>query len=123
MDPTRRWSHRFSNIFEKSDNVMVCPLFDFQDSRDRKSRAFPNFGSVLLWNLPELRHRLTGEHLDFEPDLELTVIRPDLAHLRPGITIDHRRNIKGTDLREKCFLLTRRLYCALFSAHCSQAKK
>src|SRR6266699_6643083 len=103
MDPAGCWTHRFSNIFEKSDNVMVRSLFDFQDLRNRKPRPLPNFGSVLLWNLAELRHRLAGEHFNLQPDLELALIRPDLAHLWPGITVDHCSKIKATDLREKCF--------------------
>jgi hypothetical protein len=40
--------------------------------------------------------------------LKLALVRPDFAHLWPGITIDHPRNIKAARAREKRFVsLTR----------------
>src|SRR5207248_11675072 len=55
-------------------------------------------------NLAKLRHRLTGENLNLQPNLKLTFVRPDFAHLRPGMTIDHCGNIKAACLREKPFV-------------------
>src|SRR5437667_10230199 len=95
MYPARSWSDRFSDVFEKSDDVVVRSLLDLQNLRNRKSRALSNFRSVLLWNLAKLRHRLAGEHFNLQPNLELALVRPDFAHLRPGITIDHRAKIKS----------------------------
>src|SRR4029077_722236 len=103
MDPARCWPDRFGDVFEKSDDVVVRSLFDFENLRNRKSRSLANLGGVLLWDLAKLRHRLAGEHLNLQPNLELALIRPDLAHLWPGITVDHCTKIKATDLREKCF--------------------
>src|SRR4029077_13022126 len=104
MYPARCRAYRLSNVFEKSDDVVVGSLFDFQNLRNRKSRSFPNFGSVVLWNLAKVRHRLTREYFNFQPDLEFALVRPDFAHLWPGITVDHRIKIKATALREKCFV-------------------
>src|SRR5437764_120025 len=104
MDPARRRAYRLSNVFEKRDDVVVSSLFDFQNLRNRKSRSLPNFGSVVLWNLAKVRHRLTREYFNLQPDLELALVRPDLAHLWPGITVDHCIKIKATALREKCFV-------------------
>jgi hypothetical protein len=82
---------------------VVRSLFYFQNSRDRKSGALPDFGSVFLWNLAKLRHRLTGEQLNLQPNLELALVRPDFAHLWPGIAVDHSGKIKPAGLTEKRF--------------------
>src|SRR6266699_699835 len=103
MDPARCWPHRFSNVFEKSDDVVICSLLDLQDSGNGEPRSLPNFCSVLFWNLAKLRHRLAGEHFNLQPDLKLALVRPDFAHLRPGITVDHAGNIKATAVSEKRF--------------------
>src|SRR5262249_11973485 len=110
MNPARRWSHVFTDVFEKSDDVVIRALFDLKDSRDRKSRALANFGSVLFRNLAKLGHCLAGQHLDLKPDLEFALFGPDSAHLRPGIAGDHVGKIEATELREKrfCFSLTPR---------------
>jgi len=55
-----------------------------------------------------------------QPNFKLALIRPDFAHLRPGITVDHAGNIKATAVSEKRFRLQQRgiqLCRALFSAH------
>src|SRR5262245_26649874 len=82
---------------------MVGSLFDLEDLRDGEFRPLSNLSSVLFRNLAELRHCLAGEHFNFQPDLKLSLVRPDFAHLRPGITIDHARNIEGTVESEKRF--------------------
>jgi hypothetical protein len=38
--------------------------------------------------------------------LKLALVRPDFAHLWPGITIDHSGNIKAACLRESVLLIT-----------------
>jgi len=47
------------------------------------------------------------------------LVRPDFAHLRPGIALDHSGNIKATEVSEKRFRPRHReiqLCPALFSA-------
>jgi hypothetical protein len=106
MNPARCWAHRFSYVFEKSDHVVICPLFDLQDFRNSEPRSLPNFGSVLLWNLAKIRHRLAGKHFNFQPNLKLALVRPDFAHLWQGITINHLSKIKAGGLAEKRFSAT-----------------
>jgi hypothetical protein len=36
--------------------------------------------------------------------LKFALIRPEIAHLRSRITIDHRENIKARFRRGKCFM-------------------
>src|SRR4030095_8602976 len=103
MNPSRSRSDRFGYIFEKSDDVVIGSLFDFEDLRDRESRSLSNLSSVLFRNLAKLCHRLAGEHFNFQPDLKLSLVRPDSAHLRPGITVDHAGKIKAGGASEKRF--------------------
>jgi hypothetical protein len=49
-------------------------------------------------------HRLAGENFNIQPNLKLALIRPDFAHLWPGITVNHRRNIKAARAWEKRFV-------------------
>jgi len=58
----------------------------------------------LFWDLAELGHRLAGEYFNLEPNLKFPLIRPNLAHFRPGITIDHRPKIKALAQRGKRFV-------------------
>src|ERR1700745_87608 len=105
MNPPRRRSDRFGYIFEKSDDVVVSSLFHFEDLGDRKTRSLPYLRGILFWDLAKLGHCLTGEHFNFQPDLELALIRPDSAHLRSRITVDHAANITASRRRGKRFVL------------------
>src|SRR5438876_8120256 len=108
MDPARRRANRFSHILQKSDDVVICPLFDLKDLGNRKSRSLPNFSSVLFRDLTQLRHRLAGEHFDLQPNLELAFVRPDFAHLWPRITVNHSGKINWPACSKSVlFLLTR----------------
>ena len=83
MNPARCGAYRFRDVFEKSDDVVVRSLLDLQDFRNREPCPLPNFRSVLFRNLAKLGHRLACEHLNLQPNLELALVRPDFAHLRP----------------------------------------
>src|SRR5436190_7232438 len=103
MNPARRRPDRLGYILEKSDDVVVGSLFDFEDLRNREPRPFSNLSSVFFRNLAKLCHCLAGEHFNFQPDLKLALVRPNFAHLRSGITVDHATNIKATGVSEKRF--------------------
>ncbi|PYJ52484.1 MAG: hypothetical protein DME87_00005, partial [Verrucomicrobia bacterium] len=47
-----------------------------------------------------------SERFNFEPNLVLAFVRPNLAHFWPGITIDHYRKIKASALGGKRFSAT-----------------
>src|SRR5437016_2091963 len=90
MNPACGRTDRVSHIFEKRNYVMICSFLDLNDFRNGEARAFSNLDRVCLGNLAKLGHRLAGERFNLEPDLELALVRPDLAHLRSGIAINHR---------------------------------
>jgi hypothetical protein len=95
MDPPRGWAHRGGDVLEESDNVVVRALLYLGYFRDGKPRPLPDFRGVCLGDQAQLGHRFASQRLDLEPDLELALIRPKFAHLRPGISIDHSRKIKA----------------------------
>src|SRR5437868_1609401 len=105
MNPSLCRPDRFGYIFEKRNDVVIGSLFDFEDLRNREPRLFSNLSSVLFRNLAQLCHCLAGEHFNFQPDFKLALVRPDFAHLRPGITVDHPGNIRATGVSEKRFCL------------------
>jgi hypothetical protein len=74
---------------------VVGSFFDLCDLRDRKTGALSDFRRVLCGDLTKLGHRFTGQDFDLEPNLELALVRPKIAHLRPGISIDHVKRIKA----------------------------
>src|SRR4051812_27563503 len=95
MDPARRRTDRRGDVLEKGDDIMVRPLLDLPDFSNREPRLFSDGGGVLLRDLAQLRHRLARQSLNLQPDLEFSLLRPQLAHLWPGITVDHRAKIKA----------------------------
>ena len=95
MDPARGRANVGGDVFEKSDDVVVRPLFNFGDLVDLELPFLPNDGGVFFGNQTQPRHRFAGDGFDFEPDLKFAFIRPDGAHLRSGITVNHPGNIKA----------------------------
>ena len=95
MDPTRGRADIRRNVFEKSDDVMVGSLFNFGDLIDLELPFLANDRGVFFRDQTQPRHRLAGDGFDFEPDLKFAFVRPDGAHLRSGITVNHPGNIKA----------------------------
>jgi hypothetical protein len=87
---------------------VIRPLFDLRNRWNGEPRTLPNFRRVLRRNLAKLSHRLAGEHFNLEPNLKLTLIRPNSLHLWPGITIDHQRKVKAGGLSGKRFSAIRK---------------
>ena len=79
------------DIFKKGNDIMVGPLLDLEDLGDGKLSLFADGLGVGSRNLAETGHRLAGEGLDLEPDFVFALVRPERAHLRLGITVDHQR--------------------------------
>src|SRR5439155_13043960 len=68
----------------------------------------PNFRCIPLRNLAKLSHCFAGEHFNLKPNLKLAFVRPNPAHLWPGVTINHFRKIKAGAKREKRFVYKNR---------------
>src|SRR6267142_970915 len=104
MDPTRGWANVGGDVFEKSDDVVVRPLFNFGNLIDLELPFLANDRCVFLRNQTQPRHRFAGGGFDFQPDLKFAFVRPDGAHLRSGITVNHLANIKAPPKAEKRLL-------------------
>ena len=89
MNPARSRAYRSSNVFEERDDIVVCALLDLEDLWDRKARLLSNFGCVFFRDLAKIGHRLGSEQFNLEANLEFALVGPNVAHLRPRITIDH----------------------------------
>src|SRR5579864_4150397 len=100
MNPARRRTDRGRHVFQKGDDVVVRPLFDLENFGDRKPRFLADFSCVLFWDLAERGHRFASEDFDLQPDLVFALVRPDLAHLGTGITINHPAKIDCRGERE-----------------------
>ncbi len=70
---------------------------------EKRARCRISAASV-FGNLAQLGHRFAGQRFDLQPDLEFALVRPKLAHLRPGITIDHPAKIKARARNGKRFV-------------------
>ena len=104
MDPARGRSDASRHIFEKCDDIVIRALLDLVDLRNGEVRALANLHRVRLRDLPDLRHRFAGESFDLEPNLEFSLLGPELAHRRAGISINHRLNIESRGTAAKRFV-------------------
>src|SRR6266404_2645406 len=104
MDPTRGRPNVGGDVFEKCDDVVVRPLFNFGDLIDLELPFLANDCCVFFRDQTQPRHRFAGDGFDFEPDLKFAFVRPDSAHLRSGITVNHPANIKAPPKAEKRLL-------------------
>jgi len=100
MNPASRRPDRRCDIFEERDDIMIRALLDLEDFRNRKPRFLSNLVGILFGNLAELGHCFASKQFDLQPDLIFALIRPDLAHLGTGITIDHPAKIDCPAERE-----------------------
>src|SRR4051794_28917536 len=107
MHPARGRADGRRDILQKRDHIVIGSLLDLRDLRNRKPRAFPDFLRIGSRNLSQGRHRLAGQRLDLEPDFEFPLFRPQLAHLRAGVTLDHASKIKA-GLRSESVLYARK---------------
>jgi hypothetical protein len=80
---------------------VIGPFVRSQEFRELKIAPVSESPGHPASNLAELRHRLTGKNLDIQPNLKFALVRPDFAHLWPGITIDHQTNIEFSAMISK----------------------
>ena len=83
-------AHVLGHVRQKRDNVVVRHLFNLMDAIKIKACLLADIHRRFLWDLSQLRHRLTGRNLYLENFLKLMLQRPQLAHFRIRITLDHR---------------------------------
>ncbi len=74
----------------EGNHVVLGGPLDFLDARDVERAALANVASGLGRDDSGVGHRLRRRGLDQEPGLVAMLIAPDPAHLRMGISCNHR---------------------------------
>src|SRR6188474_550 len=103
MYPPRGRADRRRHIFKECDDVMVGAFLDLVDLRNGKACALANLRGVRWRDLPDFGHRVAGESFDLEPNLEFSLLGPELAHRRAGISLNHHMNIESRATAAKRF--------------------
>src|SRR5688500_7958490 len=91
MHEARLGADDLGEVGQEGDNVVLDLALDGIDPRDVERRAaalLPELGRRLPWDDAQLRHRVESVRLDFEPDSELRLRRPDAGHLRTAVARD-----------------------------------
>ena len=99
MNPTSGWTNGRCHILKKGDNVVIRTALVFGDLRDGKSGSLTNGTGILGGNLTAGSQLLASENLDLEPDFELALLGPELAHFRKRISINHNTGENPRTLR------------------------
>src|ERR1017187_8055248 len=73
------------DVGQKSDNVMVGRPLDLADTLDIEFRAALDGRQVFRRNLAGL----ASQNLNLEPDRELVLVRPNLAHHLAAVSANH----------------------------------
>ncbi len=80
---------RFCDRAQKRDDLVLDLGFDRADALHIKARFFANARDGGFGNFSEARQTLGSKNFDLEPFLKTIFFRPNVAHLRPGVTRDH----------------------------------
>src|SRR5262245_26789298 len=103
MYPSGGGTDRRRHIFKKCDDVVVGAFLNLVDLRNGEARALANLRCVRCRDLLDFRHRFAGERFDLEPNLEFSLLGPELAHRGAGISFNHRVNIESRATAAKRF--------------------
>ena len=97
MEPaTRRIVDVLSHIRGERDNIMVQRLLEFLQGSSRLKAARDLIWSKSLFGTTcFLDKRLGREQFDLEPNLQLPLVRPNFAHRRARITLNHAQSNKA----------------------------
>src|ERR1017187_2806363 len=75
----------FGNVGEKRNDIVVGGALDLANALDVELRAALDSREVFTRNLPGL----TSQNLNLEPDGELVLLRPNLAHHLAAVPANH----------------------------------
>ena len=90
----RLGADNFRQMREESDDIVLGFALDLVDPGDIENDTAglgPDHLRSLSRDHAEFRQRIRRMRLDFEPDLEAGLGRPDRGHFRAGVAGNHRR--------------------------------
>ena len=103
MEPARIGAGELFDVGEECDDVVIGPFLNLVDLRNGEARAQANLGCVRRRDLSDFGHRFAGKDFDLEPNLEFSLLGPELAHRSAGISLNHRMNIGSRGTAAKRF--------------------
>ena len=77
------------DVRQERDDVVVRDRLDLMDAVDIEFCFRANVLGSLFRDLSEFGHGIAGSHLDIQDLLPLVLDRPEMAHFRLSITLDH----------------------------------
>src|SRR5438128_2618414 len=89
MDKARGLANRFRQTRRERNDVVVCCLFDFTDTRDGKLRAALDLFERIMGNCAHLSMDFTDCDLDVQPFLEFGLFRPKRTHFGQSVSGNH----------------------------------
>ena len=89
VDPSGRLADMDGDFLEEGDHVVIRPLLDLADLVDAEGSLIADRLGILLGDDSDLGHPFAGKGLDFEPDFQFPLLRPNGAHLGAAVAIDH----------------------------------
>ena len=103
VDVLRVVADVLGDIREERDDVVMRDRFDLVDAVNFERRLGADVLRGLLRDLPELRHRIAGGHLDVQDLLPFILDGPEMPHLRAGVTFNHVRgsSFKNTAIADE----------------------
>src|SRR5260370_39131814 len=103
MHPSRLRSNVGGDIFKECNQVVIGPLFDLEDLRNRKLPSITNRLRVSLRNQPKLSHGFANQRLNFQPNRKLALVAPNLQHPGSGIPWNHAVTLRRRQALERTF--------------------
>src|SRR5271157_3571335 len=104
MHPSRLRSNVGGDIFKECNHVVIGPLFDLENFRNRKLPSITNSLRIRLRNQPKLSHGFTRQRLNFQPNRKLVLIAPNLQHPGSGIPSNHGMTLRPGQELQRTYL-------------------
>ena len=96
VDPAALGPELLGDGVDERGGVVVGDPLDLRDALDaRRLRAGANRGDILGGDRSHLDPAVERGELDLEPACELALLRPDTAHLGPGVAGDHAASLEA----------------------------
>ena len=92
VDPARGGTDMGCHFLQKGDHIVIGAFLDLPHFLNIKGGPGPDGGSILPWNGSQFGHAFAGQDFNFEPDFQFALLRPERAHLRKRVTVNHRES-------------------------------
>src|SRR5215208_8029194 len=95
MDPAARVADGLRDDIHEGCDVVVGHLLALANRLRRERGPLPHLGGVFGGHDALFGERVHHRQLHLQPRVELALLRPDRAHLRAGVAVDHAPRIRA----------------------------